>query len=150
MGTESPRKSSPSIRITVRHDDENCGPYSVTDVNQLLLSGQLDADDLAWVVGTEEWVTLTDIEGVVSTPSRRRQRGSDRKILPAFLLAWFVGLLGVHRFYAGRTGSGVAMLLISLTLVGLLVTGIWALIDLIVLATGNFRDGDGELMKEWN
>ncbi len=95
-------------------------------------------------------MALTDIEGVVSTPSRRRERGSHRKILPAFLLAWFVGPLGVHRFYAGRTGSGVAMLLISLTLVGLLVTGIWALVDLIVLATGKFRDGDGELMKEWN
>jgi len=142
--------TDPSIRITVRHDDENCGPYSVSDVNQLLLSGQLDADDLAWVVGTDEWVALTDIEGVVSTPSRRRERGSHRKILPAFLLAWFVGPLGVHRFYAGRTGSGFAMLLISLTLVGLFVTGIWALVDLIVLATGKFRDGDGELMKEWN
>lgn len=142
--------ADPSIRITVRHDDENCGPYSITDVNQLLLAGQLDSDDLAWVEGTEDWVSLTEIEGVVSTPPRRRQRGSSRKILPAFLLAWFVGPLGVHRFYAGKTGSGVAMLLISLTLVGLLVTGIWALIDLIVLATGNFKDGDGELMKEWS
>ena len=142
--------ADPSIRITVRHDDENCGPYSITDVNQLLLAGQLDSDDLAWVEGTEDWVSLTEIEGVVSTPPRRRQRGSSRKILPAFLLAWFVGPLGVHRFYAGQTGSGVAMLLISLTLVGLLVTGIWALIDLIVLATGNFKDGDGELMKEWS
>lgn len=103
-----------------------------------------------WFDGTEEWVALTEIDGVVSTPSRRRARGSSRKILPAFLLAWFVGPLGVHRFYAGRTGSGVAMLLISLTLVGLLVTALWALIDLIVLATGNFRDGDGELMKEWS
>ena len=142
--------ADPSIRITVRHDDENCGPDSITDVNQLLLAGQLDSDDLAWVEGTEDWVSLTEIEGVVSTPPRRRQRGSSRKILPAFLLAWFVGPLGVHRFYAGKTGSGVAMLLISLTLVGLLVTGIWALIDLIVLATGNFKDGDGELMKEWS
>ena len=142
--------SDSSTRITVHHDDEQCGPYSIADVNQLLLAGQLDAEDLAWVEGTEDWVTLRDIDGVVSTPSRREQRGSSRKILPAFLLAWFVGLLGVHRFYAGRTGSGVAMLLISLTLVGVLVTGIWALVDLIVLATGNFRDGDGELMKEWS
>ena len=35
------------MRITVRHDDENCGPYSVADVNQLLIAGQLDDDDLA-------------------------------------------------------------------------------------------------------
>jgi TM2 domain-containing membrane protein YozV len=136
------------IRITVRHDEENCGPYALSDVNALLLSGQLDSDDLAWVEGTPDWVPLAEIDGVAQVPSRR-QETSTRRILPAFLLAWFVGPFGIHRFYAGRVGSGVAMLLLTLTLVGLIVTGIWVLVDLIILACGNFRDGDGVLMKEW-
>ncbi len=136
------------IRITVRHDEENCGPYALSDVNALLLSGQLDSDDLAWVEGTPDWVPLAEIDGVAQVPSRR-QETSTRRILPAFLLAWFVGPFGIHRFYAGRVGSGVAMLLLTLTLVGFIVTGIWVLVDLIILACGNFRDGDGVLMKEW-
>jgi TM2 domain-containing membrane protein YozV len=51
----------------------------------------------------------------------------------AYLLLIFLGLLGAHRFYLGRVGSGVAMLLISLTFIGLIVTGIWAIIDLFLI-----------------
>ena len=58
--------------------------------------------------------------------------GSKNKIVAA-LLAFFLGTLGVHKFYLGRPGAGIAMLLISLTVIGLLVTGIWALIDFIML-----------------
>ena len=73
---------------------------------------------------------------------------SDKKPLPAFLLAWFVGVFGAHRFYVGKTGSAVAMLLISLTLVGLIITGIWTLVDLIMIACGNFTDANGKKL-EW-
>lgn len=141
--------SDSAIRITVRHDEENCGPYALSDVNQLLLSGQLDSDDLAWVEGTPDWVPLTSIQGVVRIPNPKADI-SERTILPAFLLAFLIGPLGLHRFYAGRTGSGVAMLLLSISVVGLIVTGIWATVDGIVLACGAFRDGDGKLMKEWS
>ena len=142
--------SDATIRILVRHDGENCGPYSISDVNQLLLAGQLDVGDLAWIEGTEDWVKLSEIDGVMAVPSQKRDKNtSDKQILVAFLLAWFVGVLGVHRFYAGRIGSGVAMLILTITVVGIVVTSIWALVDLIILATGNFRDGEGKLMKEW-
>lgn len=137
-----------ALRITVRHDEENCGPYSLGDVNQLLLAGQLDSSDLAWVEGTPDWVPLRSIDGVAQVPGRREDV-SERKVLVAFLLAWFVGPFGIHRFYAGRIGSGIAMLVLTCTLVGVLVTGIWVLVDLIILACGNFRDGDGLTMKEW-
>ena len=139
-----------SIRILVRHDDENCGPYAISDVNHLLLAGELDVDDLAWVEGTPEWVKLSSIEGVASIPARRRDASvSEKIILPAFLLAWFVGIFGVHRFYAGRIGSGVVMLILTLTLFGAIVTSIWCIVDLVILATGGFRDGDGRLMTKW-
>jgi TM2 domain-containing membrane protein YozV len=68
---------------------------------------------------------------------------SDKKRLVAFLLCWFLGTLGVHRFYVGKTGSGVAQLL---TAGGL---GIWALIDLIVILCGSFKDSDGKTLSEW-
>ena len=49
----------------------------------------------------------------------------------AALLAFFIGIFGVHRFYLGRTGSGIAMLLLSCTFIGLAVTVPWAFIDMI-------------------
>lgn len=48
-----------------------------------------------------------------------------------FLLLWFFGLLGAHRFYAGKTGSGIAMLLLTISVFGIIITAIWWLIDLI-------------------
>jgi TM2 domain-containing membrane protein YozV len=68
---------------------------------------------------------------------------SDRRILPAFLLCFFFGVFGAHRFYAGKIGSAIAQLL---TIGGL---GVWALVDLILLACGVFTDGAGNRMTAW-
>src|SRR5947208_292024 len=35
---------------------------------------------------------------------------TDKRILPAFLLCFFLGFLGVHRFYVGEMSSGIAQL----------------------------------------
>ncbi len=68
---------------------------------------------------------------------------SDKKRLIAALLCWFLGLLGVHSFYVGKTGIGVAQLL---TLGG---CGIWALIDFILILMGSYKDKDGRPVTEW-
>jgi hypothetical protein len=57
--------------------------------------------------------------------------------LTVLLLCLFLGLLGVHSFYTRKTAIGIAQLL---TLGG---CGIWKLIDLIMILTGNFKDGNG-------
>ena len=48
----------------------------------------------------------------------------------AWLLLIFLGLLGAHRFYLGRAGSGVLMILANLTVIG---GFIWLFIDLFLL-----------------
>ena len=58
--------------------------------------------------------------------------------LTLFLQTFFVGVLGVHRFYVGKIGTGFLMLL---TLGGL---GVWFLVDLILVVTGQFTNKDGE------
>jgi hypothetical protein len=59
----------------------------------------------------------------------------------AILLAFFLGGLGIHRFYLGYTGIGIVQLL---TLGGL---GIWALIDFIRIITGDLTPKDGDYVK---
>jgi TM2 domain-containing membrane protein YozV len=51
----------------------------------------------------------------------------------AYALLIFVGLLGAHRAYLGRTGSAIAMLIVSLTVIGLVVTIIWVIVDLFLV-----------------
>lgn len=51
----------------------------------------------------------------------------------AYLLAIFLGVFGAHRFYLGRAGTGVIMLLLTLTVFGLAITSIWTLIDLFLI-----------------
>lgn len=55
-----------------------------------------------------------------------------------------LGVNGIHRFYLGKIGTGIAMLL---TLGGL---GIWTLIDFIYAVSGNMKDKDGKLIKNWD
>jgi TM2 domain-containing membrane protein YozV len=68
---------------------------------------------------------------------------SEKKRLPALLLCFFFGSLGVHRFYAGKIGTGVIQLL---TLGGL---GVWALIDFIMIIVGSSTDKEGCKIEAW-
>ena len=69
---------------------------------------------------------------------------STRSRSVALVLAVLLGCFGVHRFYAGRTQTGLLQLF---TLGGL---GLWALYDCILIGTGNFRDGDGRRLTRWD
>jgi len=61
--------------------------------------------------------------------------------LTAVLLAFFLGIFGIHRFYLGYTGIGIIQLL---TLGGF---GIWALIDFILILVGDLKPKGGDYEK---
>lgn len=71
----------------------------------------------------------------------------DNRALIALLLALILGVFGAHRFYVGKTGTAVAMLILSLTLFGMAITGIWALVDIIMIICGSFTDAKGKKLK---
>ncbi|MDO5754502.1 Ltp family lipoprotein [Arthrobacter sp.] len=60
-----------------------------------------------------------------------------KSFIVTWLLSWFLGGLGIDRFYLGKVGSGVAKLL---TFGGL---GIWVIIDIILVLAGAQRDKAG-------
>jgi len=59
----------------------------------------------------------------------------------AFVLCFFFGIFGVHRFYVGKIGTGIVYILTG----GLL--GIGWIIDMITILLGGFRDVNGLFLK---
>ena len=53
--------------------------------------------------------------------------------LVAYILWFFLGLLGGHNFYLKRTGIAVAQLLLTLTIVGAVITVVWVLVDAFLI-----------------
>ncbi|HLX70326.1 MAG TPA: protein kinase [Verrucomicrobiae bacterium] len=124
----------------------------------------------------------TDVEAIRSDPSRQPEllaapvasasSGSDKRILPAFLLAFFFGIFGAHRFYVGKIVTGFlqlgaifwcVFLIVACAkdfppgqptlglLLGFSIAGcnIVAIIDWILLACRAFTDGEGKRITEW-
>jgi TM2 domain-containing membrane protein YozV len=63
---------------------------------------------------------------------------SDKNGIVCLLLCFFLGFIGAHRFYVGKTGTGI---LTICTIFGFF--GIWPLIDLIMIVCGSFTDSEG-------
>ena len=68
---------------------------------------------------------------------------SEKRILPVMLFCLFLGVIGVHRFYVGKIGTGILMIL---TFGGF---GVWTLIDFILIVVGEFTDKDGKKITQW-
>lgn len=77
-------------------------------------------------------------------PSPQRSQASERSRSVALILGVLGGVFGFHRFYAGRPQSGALM---ALTLGGL---GVWWLYDMVVVVAGEFPDGEGHRIRNWN
>ena len=102
------------------------GPVAFTDLQMMARSGQIKGSTLVRKEGGQ-WFQAKELQGVFS----------DKDWLTALLISFFLGGLGIDRFYLGYTGIGVVKLL---TLGG---CGIWALIDFILIAVGSTKDANG-------
>ena len=81
--------------------------------------------------------------GAKPTPAHSDPTASRYLRSVTLLLAVLLGIFGAHRFYVGRTGSALAMVF---TIGGL---GIWWLIDIIIVTTGQLVDSEGKRVSEW-
>jgi len=69
---------------------------------------------------------------------------SEKSRAVALVLGGILGVFGAHRFYVGKAGTGLLMILTGGGL------GIWYLVDVIMIAAGAFRDAEGRLVSRWD
>lgn len=99
---------------------------------------------------------------------------SPKSRLTTTLLAVFLGVFGIHRFYLDKTRTAVGMLVLGIagssilgtvlsvrfysidfgaTIVSaaivLIAVGTWAFVDFIFTVSGKMRDREGRLIKKW-
>lgn len=101
--------------------------FSLMELQQLAKSKNIQPTTLVQKNGMSYPIAVSTVPGVFS----------QKQWITALLLSILLGGLGVDRFYLGHTGIGVGKLL---TLGG---CGIWALIDIVLIAMRNVTDSDG-------
>jgi hypothetical protein len=125
-------KVAPVYTFIVQRMGSEEGPFSVADLQMQARAGTLKAISMVRRAdGTGGWFAVGDIPGVFS----------EKEWLTALLISFFLGGLGIDRFYLGYTGLGILKLI---TLGG---CGIWAIIDIISIATGSLKDANGLPLK---
>lgn len=107
-----------------------------TDANVKNLSKSVETDKIATKKQSIKKIEKT--EKVKKEEKKSKQFAGGKSQLIALILAAVVGGLGIHRFYLGYIGIGVIQLL---TLGG---CGVWALIDLIRIITGDLKPKGGD------
>ncbi len=70
-----------------------------------------------------------------------------KKFWPVFLLCLFFGILGLHRFYTGYTKEGRFFLLCGFSGVGAIISGPWALFDLVMILSRRYRTPNGRCLE---
>lgn len=116
--------------FSIQQYGQETGPVSFSDLQMMARAGQIKAATMVRKDGGL-WFPAGELQGVFS----------EKDWLVATLLSFFLGTLGIDRFYLGHTGLGIAKLL---TAGG---CGIWALIDFILIVMNNVRDSDGLPLK---
>jgi TM2 domain-containing membrane protein YozV len=56
-------------------------------------------------------------------------KSNGKSMILGYVLWYFLGIFGGHRFYMGRTGTAITQLILSITVVGMIATFIWWVID---------------------
>ncbi|MFD1887071.1 TM2 domain-containing protein [Paenibacillus wenxiniae] len=58
-----------------------------------------------------------------------------KNMVVAYVLWYFLGIFGAHRFYMGKIGTAVTQLILSLTFFGMAVTMVWWIVDAFLVHT---------------
>lgn len=113
-------------------------PRMARKINKALATYAMNEAQVEKIASASVTEASKDAKDVKATKSHK---AGSKSQLVAVLLAFFLGGLGIHRFYLGYTWQGVVQLL---TLGG---CGVWALIDFIRILIGDLGPKDGNYDK---
>ena len=69
--------------------------------------------------------------------------------IAAGLIAILIPGWGIHNFYLGYTGKGIAQLVLTLTCIGYIFSAIWSIVEGIMILTGSINtDASGVPLKD--
>lgn len=105
------------------------GPVSVVDLLGLARAGTINGDTLVWCEGLPSWIALRDSGLVAESPAPAvapqgqapQSTGRGKNKISAALFAFFLGGIGIHKFYLGAWGWGLIYLLMFWTLIPALI-----------------------------
>lgn len=98
-----------------------------------------------WVIVDVVLITLKKLPDADGNPLLVPQSTApvgDRDWSTAMLLSFFLGFLGVDRFYLGEIGLGLLKLV---TLGG---CGIWKIVDIVLIALNRLPDAEGRALRQ--
>lgn len=120
----------------------NVNVENESGANEEMQSRQQNISSYPSVVTEKTSIVHKGEAGVAVTHRRHSPPEGDQTTnksqLVALLLCFFFGVFGIHRFYLGYIGIGLIQLF---TAGG---CGIWALIDLILIITGDLKPKNGD------
>lgn len=152
-------------------DGKTYGPYTLAELQRYRAEGRVGYDakicqeggDGGGNGGGNEWVpasTVLDFGAPPTSPppppppataTGAQFHPNAKSKIAAGVLGILVGALGIHNFYLGYTGKGIAQLLITVLTCGYgaFISWIWGLIEGILILTGSITvDGNGVPMKD--
>ena len=121
----------PTGPFYVSHMGQEYGPLDVNQLAGMVQAGQLKPEGMLRSGANQTWFAAREVPGLFS----------EKEWLTTVLLSFFLGSLGVDRFFLGYTGLGIAKLL---TCGGL---GVWSLIDFILILLRKVPDSDGRPLR---
>ena len=137
-------------------DGRQYGPVPSAQLREWITSGRANAQTMVQIEGSADWKPLatvaefSDLLGPAMPPLPPVVQAYDprKSKLIAGLLGIFVGSLGVHRFYLGYTGIGIAQIIVTFATCG--IGAFWGLIEGILILVGSTitTDADGQSLKE--
>jgi len=120
-------------------DGKQVGPVSEDDIKASIETGYLSYGDMVWQKGSPAWIKLEEagFKDLLTSPPPLNKVIKKRFVY--IILGIFLGGWGIHNFYAGYAGRGIAQLLITimggwflfpLVAIPIIIVGIWVLVEI--------------------
>ena len=109
--------------------DANQAPYGAQDGAQTGFA-QPGFEQAAYAAGQQAYGQPSYAQPAYGQPV---VAGAPKQWIVAVLLAFCLGTLGIHNFYLGYTTKGIIQLILTISVIGIFVSGPWVLIELIMI-----------------